>query len=277
MGLRFRKSINLGGGFRINLSKSGIGHSWGIKGFRVTKTAKGTRRTTTSIPGTGISYVHETGKKQKLSAPAHASHYYSTPNNQAEGKESQTTMTSEMNNSSYDNPQTPPPNKKAAIARWIIGGCFVMFALVNGFHYSSLFLLGAAFLMFPLPFVTSFLQERNIKPSIAIIIAVGLFLVGVFTAPPSESTDSLDTSAQTTIKVTEKETEKETDAIKEPDTTSVTQNPTTETEEKVKMVWVAASGTKYHSKSTCSNMKSPRQISLEEAQNQGYTPCQKCH
>ena len=37
MGLRFRKSINLGGGFRINLSKSGVGYSWGAKGYRVTK------------------------------------------------------------------------------------------------------------------------------------------------------------------------------------------------------------------------------------------------
>ena len=62
MGLRYRKSINLGGGFRINLSKSGVGYSWGVKGYRITKTAKGTIRRTASIPGTGISYVHETGK-----------------------------------------------------------------------------------------------------------------------------------------------------------------------------------------------------------------------
>lgn len=62
MGFRYRKSINLGGGFRINLSKSGIGYSWGVKGYRVTKTTNGRTRTTASIPGTGISYVHETGK-----------------------------------------------------------------------------------------------------------------------------------------------------------------------------------------------------------------------
>lgn len=59
MGFRFRKSINLGGGFRINISKSGIGYSWGTKGYRITKTAKGTVRETASIPGTGISYVKE--------------------------------------------------------------------------------------------------------------------------------------------------------------------------------------------------------------------------
>ena len=40
MGFRYRKSINLGGGFRINISKSGIGYSWGVKGYRVIKSEK---------------------------------------------------------------------------------------------------------------------------------------------------------------------------------------------------------------------------------------------
>lgn len=65
MGIRFRKSINLGHGLRVNLSKSGVGYSWGTKGFRVTKTAKGTTRKTFSIPGTGISYVDESSSKKK--------------------------------------------------------------------------------------------------------------------------------------------------------------------------------------------------------------------
>ncbi len=64
MGFRYRKSINLGGGFRVNISKSGIGYSWGVKGARITKTARGTTRRTLSVPGTGISYVDETGKRR---------------------------------------------------------------------------------------------------------------------------------------------------------------------------------------------------------------------
>ncbi|MDY3692969.1 MAG: DUF4236 domain-containing protein [Dysosmobacter sp.] len=64
MGFRFRKSINLGGDFRINLSKSGVGYSYGGKGFRVTKRADGKTQTTVSIPGTGISYTETTGKKK---------------------------------------------------------------------------------------------------------------------------------------------------------------------------------------------------------------------
>lgn len=70
MGFRFRKSINLGGGFRVNLSKNGIGYSWGVKGYRATKTADGRTRQTASIPGTGISYVDEHGPNRESSGTA---------------------------------------------------------------------------------------------------------------------------------------------------------------------------------------------------------------
>lgn len=46
------------------MSKSGVSYSWGTKGFRVTKTANGKVRTTSSIPGTGISYSQEFGSKK---------------------------------------------------------------------------------------------------------------------------------------------------------------------------------------------------------------------
>ncbi len=63
MGFRFRKSINLGA-FRINLSKSGVGYSYGVKGLHFTKKANGGTRTTASIPGTGLSYVQDSSSKK---------------------------------------------------------------------------------------------------------------------------------------------------------------------------------------------------------------------
>jgi hypothetical protein len=57
MGFNFRKSINLGKGFKANVSKSGVGFSWGVKGFRVSRSSKGSTRATVSLPGTGISYT----------------------------------------------------------------------------------------------------------------------------------------------------------------------------------------------------------------------------
>ncbi len=52
---------------------------------------------------------------------------------------------------------------------------------------------------------------------------------------------------------------------------------TTQTETTSGTVWVSQSGSKYHSKSSCSGMKDPSQISLSEAQSRGYTPCKRCH
>ena len=71
MGFRFRKSLNLGGGFRINLSKSGVGYSFGGKGFRYTKKSTGGTRKTYSIPGTGISYVSDSKKNVNNVTPPH--------------------------------------------------------------------------------------------------------------------------------------------------------------------------------------------------------------
>ena len=188
-----------------------------------------------------------------------------------------------------------------------------MFALVNGFHFSSLFLLCAAFLMLPLPFVNSFLQKKKIKVIVAIILSVALFFVGVLTSPLSEPTDPSDDTTQTTPSDNEDNdnSTKPDNSTTKPDnsttsdnedndnstkTDNSTTNPdnsttndnednnnsakpdnSTNDDEKVEMVWIPSSGTKYHSKSSCSNMSSPRQISIEEAQNSGYTPCQRCH
>lgn len=57
-----------------------------------------------------------------------------------------------------------------------------------------------------------------------------------------------------------------------------TTKPTTDSleEPKADMVWIPKSGKKYHSHSGCSNMKDPSQVTKEEAEDRGYTPCKKC-
>lgn len=56
MGLNFRKSIHLGKGFKLNIGKSSIGISGGVKGARVSMNSKGRKTATFSLPGTGLSY-----------------------------------------------------------------------------------------------------------------------------------------------------------------------------------------------------------------------------
>jgi hypothetical protein len=56
MGLRFRRSIKLLPGVRLNLSKSGVSTSVGVRGAHVTL-GHGKVRETVGIPGTGLSYT----------------------------------------------------------------------------------------------------------------------------------------------------------------------------------------------------------------------------
>jgi Protein of unknown function (DUF4236) len=55
MGLRFRKTIKLFPGIRLNLSKSGISTSIGVPGATINIGKRGTRGTV-GIPSTGINY-----------------------------------------------------------------------------------------------------------------------------------------------------------------------------------------------------------------------------
>lgn len=62
MPLRMRKSVRLGKGVRLNLSKRGASFSVGGKGMTTNISSKGVRHSA-SIPGTGIGYT--TGGKGK--------------------------------------------------------------------------------------------------------------------------------------------------------------------------------------------------------------------
>lgn len=55
MALRFRKSVKVAPGIRLNFSKSGVSTSIGGRGARVNISKRGVR-TTAGLPGTGISY-----------------------------------------------------------------------------------------------------------------------------------------------------------------------------------------------------------------------------
>lgn len=76
MGFRYRKSVKLPFGVKLNYSKKGVGISWGVKGYRKSISPTGQVRTTYSIPGTGLSYTKSNGtigkprKEEKTEAAA---------------------------------------------------------------------------------------------------------------------------------------------------------------------------------------------------------------
>lgn len=63
MGLRFRKSIKIFPGLKLNVSKNSIGLTFGARGFSHTINSSGRRTTTFSVPGSGLSYSTSTTKR----------------------------------------------------------------------------------------------------------------------------------------------------------------------------------------------------------------------
>lgn len=80
---RFRRSAGLGGGFRLNVTKRGVGVSVGRRGLRRSWHSTGRRTSTVGLPGTGLSWqktdrisptrpagrYRETGERQATSLP----------------------------------------------------------------------------------------------------------------------------------------------------------------------------------------------------------------
>lgn len=82
MGWFFRKSANLGGGVRLNFSKSGIGVSGGARGFRV---STGPRGTYVNMGRNGVYYRKKIGAPTANRAPSdgHQPSGYAQPDDEA--------------------------------------------------------------------------------------------------------------------------------------------------------------------------------------------------
>ncbi len=77
-------------------------------------------------------------------------------------------------------------------------------------------------------------------------------------------------AATTTVKTTTTKTTTKATAV----TTKKTE--VTAGDDQTTWVWIPQTGSKYHYKSSCSGMKDPKQVTLEEAIQQNYEPCKKC-
>ena len=84
MGLRFRKSIKIAPGLKINLNKNSVSATIGTKGAHYTVNSKGKKTVSAGIPGTGISYVKTAGgAKQAPPIYNTPQHYSGSPSNNA--------------------------------------------------------------------------------------------------------------------------------------------------------------------------------------------------
>jgi len=72
MGFRFRRSLKIGPGVRLDLGTKSAGFSFGTRGFHYSVNSARGARVTGSIPGTGLSYSTSLGEKHRRQAPGTA-------------------------------------------------------------------------------------------------------------------------------------------------------------------------------------------------------------
>lgn len=79
MGLRFRKSISIIPGVKLNFGKTGMSVSTGVPGFRKTFHTSGRVTTSVGIPGTGLYYVDTKNTKSQNARRNNQTSQSSTP------------------------------------------------------------------------------------------------------------------------------------------------------------------------------------------------------
>jgi hypothetical protein len=108
MGFRLRRSIKILPGIKLNINKSRLGLSMGVKGYHVSVGPSGVRRTI-SIPGTGISHVEQLKAPLKKSSTTRVDKQKSILfNNSFETQESKQQIASPFNSIEPEIDEHPP-------------------------------------------------------------------------------------------------------------------------------------------------------------------------
>lgn len=68
MGFKFRKSVKIAPGVKLNFNKKSTGITFGGKGFHYTVNSKGKRTTSVGVPGTGLYYSNTSGGNKDTSS-----------------------------------------------------------------------------------------------------------------------------------------------------------------------------------------------------------------
>lgn len=289
MGLRFRKSKNYGP-FRINFSKSGVGFSVGGKGFRYTKMANGRTRKTYSLPGTGISYVEESSKKEKVQ---------------------------NINTYSKDNLNTLKNDKKIKkegtrtmkflkkfikwtlilfIAMIIIASCTaedpiaIESITINSEQVINMDVnqdLELTYTISPIGGNSDIkvntsssdieAECHDDKLTVSTSNTEGSYVISL----QSDDVKSNEITVNVVDSIKKAEEERRQAELQEQqrqeEIRRQAEQESTSQEQNEEYVYVSSSGTKYHSNSSCSNMKNPSRITKDEAVSRGFEACKKCY
>lgn len=304
MGLRFRKSISLGGGAKLNISKSSIGVSAGTKGARVSVNSKGRVTTSAGIPGTGMSYVSskQIGGSERKSA----------------GSEPPGTAS----------PKPPKePKKKWYTKTWFIilmlilffpVGLYIMWrrsnwstaaksvmtALVAVFVFTNIFTPGLGTPDTPITkgpddassrikvSASSSSSASNVNdrdPAASVSDAVTSDQSedqSPVTPPPATppqpaiAPEAVPPSSDAPAETPNATASEDTPAVPAMAVSSAVEEQIiseANKQESVQYVWATATGSKYHRIPNCGRTKNATEVTREEAEAMGLTPCSKCY
>lgn len=270
MAFRFRKSVKIAPGVRLNLNKKSTSVSFGGKGFHHTISSTGRRTTTMGLPGTGISY--------STTESVHKDH----------GAEPSTQQS---------NPKVPNngQNKGCSGCLWVLLALiFWPFALSywlwtsNKFHASKKARVGIIAAFWAVLLVFASIGGDSNASDATQASPMPAATVAAETPQPTTIPTEVPASEPTAVP-TEVPTSEPTAAPTETPTPQPTEVPATESISSTTstnssvyqagMVYIASSGNgkKYHRIPSCSGMDNATAVTLEQAEAWGYTPCKRCY
>jgi hypothetical protein len=270
MGLRFRKSIKLAPGVKLNFGKKSAGISIGGKYGGVSYNNKTGTRARVSAPGTGLSYTTKID----------------------DSKKHKTSTTSRNNNGS------------CLMSCLKIFGVLMLLPLLIPLGW----LVGIIwFIFFRKKFNDNPIKQKKYTIIIAILSVLSFFIMlGSGNSSPeddnipinTESSINTETDSESTFATEQDSTDEsttESEIVSEPNTETIPESEQTSESEIVSevspnteanqtpsqsnqsvMVWVDDTAKRYHRKNGC-GMNNAYQVTLEEAEAMGKTPCGRCY
>lgn len=292
MGLRFRKSIGLGKGIRLNLGKGSVGISAGVKGAHVSANSSRGVTSTVGAPGTGLSYSNTSGGGGKGALPGPGCLLalviglfavglgvlmfwpHSSDDPVAPGLSAASTVTTTSSEGGMKTTVTITPGGQARPIDIIADGVEAYLA-DQGYpvaHTKKDADHSRVECVVSVPGISD--TDGSTKPSNW--ADVQETLISLADGAESAVTDQGDytvlviiQSATGDILLSANSTKIRYDKY-QVDAESAAQHAAE------KMVYASANGSKYHSKPNCGNMTSASKITISEAHSRGLTACSRC-
>ena len=183
MGFRFRKSVKIAPGVKLNLGKKSAGISVGGKLGGVSMNSRTGAQARVSAPGTGMSFT----KKLK-----------GFPKQNAEFTDSQSADASDYNEAgSGGGNHSGGPSRRKNILRWVLTIFMFLGALVFMPSVASVLMILFAVCCAPIAIIEDFLAERlHLAGKIKTAALAALFIVSVLVSPTTGTPSTPKSNAQ---------------------------------------------------------------------------------